>query len=101
MGDLQLNDNARDAFERPARYWEYDGAEIGTYVQKELLKQSYTTEVTGRDLYDVLGSTTLNDSEYTFTIAVDGETEESVLDTAYFTKGQHRPFQHQRRGQHL
>ena len=43
--------------------------------------------MTGRDLYDVLGSTTLNDSEYTFTIAVDGETEESVLDTAYFTKG--------------
>ena len=50
MGDLKLNDNTTDVFGRPARYWEYEGSEIGTYAKRELLKQTYTTEVTGRDL---------------------------------------------------
>ena len=82
QGDLQLNDNTHDVFGRPARYWEYDGSEIGTYAKTELLRQTYTTEVTGRDLYDLLGSSTIN--EYTFNISVDGETEEDVLGDAYF-----------------
>ena len=91
MGDLQLNENAMDAFGRPSRYWEYDGDEIGTYVKKELLRESYTTEVTGRDLYELLGSSLINDNNYDFTISVDGETDESVLTSAdfdyYFTQG--------------
>src|SRR5699024_1825482 len=33
MGDLQLNDNTTDVFGRPARTWEYNSSEIGTYVQ--------------------------------------------------------------------
>ena len=85
QGDLQLNDNTHDVFGRPARYWEYDGDEIGTYAKTELLKQSYTTEVTGRDLYDLLGSSTIR--EYSFNISVDGETEEDVLGDAYFDEG--------------
>ena len=87
MGDLQLNDNATDVFGRPARYWEYEGAEIGTYAKTELLKQTYTTEVTGRDLYDLLGSATINDEDYTFSISIDGETEENILGDAYFDRG--------------
>ena len=89
MGDLKLNDEATDVFGRPARYWEYDGSEIGTYAKKELLKQSYTTEITGRDLYDLLGKSTIE--EYGFDIYVDGidaiEDNRDILDAAYFTGG--------------
>ena len=84
MGDLKLNDDATDVFGRPARYWEYDGNEIGTYAKTELLRQEYTTEVTGRDLYDLLGKSIIDD--YSFDIYVDGETEKSVLGDAYFTE---------------
>ena len=45
-GDLKLNDDV-DVFGRPARCWEYDGKEIGTYVNDSLLLQEYTSEVTG------------------------------------------------------
>ena len=86
MGDLKLNDDATDVFGRPARYWEYDGNEIGTYAKTELLRQEYTTEVTGRDLYDLLGKSVIDD--YTFFIYVDGENEESVLGDAFFTENQ-------------
>ena len=94
MGDLKLNDEATDVFGRPARYWEYGGDEIGTYAKTELLRETYTTEVTGRDLYNLLGSATIDD--YDFAIYVDGETDEDVLtgrDFAgdeydyYFTEG--------------
>ena len=70
MGDLKLNDDATDVFGRPARYWEYDSEEIGTYAKTELLKQEYTTEVTGRDLYDLLGSNVVDN--YNFSIYIDG-----------------------------
>ena len=70
MGDLKLEEYAKDDFGRPARYWEYNGEEIGTYAKTELLKQSYTAAVTGRDLYDLLGSTIVNN--YSFNIYVDG-----------------------------
>ena len=81
MGDLQLNDNARDVFSRPARYWEYNGSEIGTYAKTELLKQTYTTQVTGRDLYDLLTSTVVD--TYDFTIAIDG-IEDPDIDPVLF-----------------
>ena len=84
MGDLKLNDNTTDVFGRPSRYWEYDGNEIGTYTKTELLRQEYTAEVTGRDLYDLLGKSIIDD--YSFDIYVDGETEEDILGGAFFTK---------------
>ena len=87
MGDLKLNDNTTDVFGRPARYWEYEGSEIGTYAKRELLKQTYTTEVTGRDLYDLLGRSIIEDKDYAFSITIDGESEKSVLGDAYFTTG--------------
>ena len=86
MGDLELNDNALDVFGRPARTWTYDSQKIGTYMKTELLKQEYTTKVTGRNLYDLLGSNVID--TYSFRISVDGETERSVLGNAYFTTNQ-------------
>ena len=84
MGDLELKNNDTDVFGRPARTWEYDSQKIGTYMKTELLKQEYTAKVTGRDMYDLLGSNVIDN--YTFTISVDGETERSVLGSAYFTE---------------
>ena len=83
MGDLKLNDTTTDVFGRPARYWEYQGQEIGTYAKTELLKKSYTAKVTGRDLYDLLGRTTID--EYSLSVYIDGEDAQSVLGDAYFT----------------
>ena len=75
-------------FGRPARTWEYDSQKIGTYAKTELLKQYYTTEVTGREMFDLLGSNVID--HYTFNISVDGETTRSILGAdgvdAYFTK---------------
>ena len=82
MGDLKLNDNRTDVFGRPARYWEYDGKEIGTYAKAELLKESYTTEVTGKDLYDLLGKSTIED--YALSVTIDGVSDEDILSDAYF-----------------
>ena len=50
-GKLKLNVNARDDFGRPSRRWEYDGKGIGTYAKTELIREEYTTEVTGKTLY--------------------------------------------------
>jgi hypothetical protein len=69
-GKLRLNNSATDAFGRPSRHWEYDGKAIGTYMKKELLDKEWTTEVTGKDLYDLLGSDTIKN--YSFDITIDG-----------------------------
>ena len=69
-GDLKLVDDT-DVFGRPARNWEYDGKEIGTYVNTDLLVQEYTTKVTGDTLYNLLSRNTVEG--YTFDIVIDGE----------------------------
>ena len=86
MGDLELKNNDTDMFGRPARTWEYDSQKIGTYAKTELLREEYTTKVTGKNLYDLLGSNVINN--YTFYISVDGETERDILGDAYFTEAQ-------------
>ena len=83
-GDLKLK-NSSDVFGRPARYWEYDGKEIGTYAKYELIAKEYTTKVTGKDLYELLGKSTIED--YGFALYIDGESEEAILNDAYFTAG--------------
>ena len=70
MGDLQLRDNTSDDFERPARTWSYDGAEIGTYMKDELIVATYTTGVSGRELYDKLTGSTVR--EYAMEVYLDG-----------------------------
>ena len=83
-GDLKLK-NSSDVFGRPARYWEYDGKEIGTYAKYELIAKEYTTKVTGKDLYELLGKSTIED--YGFALYIDGESEKAILNDAYFTAG--------------
>ena len=60
-GKLKLA-NGSDDFNRPSRVWSYDGKEIGTYAKKELMVASYTTGVTGKELYERLSSATIQDS---------------------------------------
>lgn len=84
-GDLKLTDDT-DVFGRPARYWEYDGKEIGTYVNTDLLVQEYTTKVTGDTLYNLLSRNTVEN--YKFDIVIDGEYEApaKAVDPVWFTK---------------
>ena len=56
----------RDMFERPAYTWIYDKEEIGTYVDWELLVERYTSGVSGRDLYDLLGAAAIKDNELVY-----------------------------------
>ena len=75
-GDLKLYNDRTDIFGRPARRWEYDGKEIGTYAKDELLRAEYTSEVTGRELYDLLGSSVVRDSAINVTI--DGVSDSAI-----------------------
>ena len=73
-----------DAFGRPSYTWSYDRKEIGSYIDKDLLVAEYTTKVTGRELYDLLGRSVVEenrnrDEDYTFVISVDGEESKDVL----------------------
>ena len=79
-GDLKLKGDF-DVFGRPARYWEYDGKEIGTYVNYDLMVKEYTTEVTGKDLYDLLGSSTIKD--YDLTVVIDGVSDVDINDAIF------------------
>ncbi|MBM6679015.1 S-layer homology domain-containing protein, partial [Pseudoflavonifractor capillosus] len=63
MGDLRLNDNDTDDFGRPARNWTYDSQDIGTYAKRELMVESYTEGVTGREIYNLLGTSTIRDND--------------------------------------
>ena len=60
-----------DVFGRPARVWSWDGEEIGTYVDYSLMVAEYTTSVTGKELYNVVGKTAHD--KYDFYAYVDGE----------------------------
>ena len=73
-GDLQLRADT-DVFGRPARYWEYDGKEIGTYVNESLMIAEFNTAVSGDEMYDVLTRNTV--AKYDMDIALDGDYEDS------------------------
>ena len=81
-GELKLQ-NTTDVFGRPSRYWEYKGAEVGTYVKNELLRQEYTTEVTGKTLYELLGASTID--EYGLSVVIDG-VDSTSQNSAIFDK---------------
>ena len=68
-GDLRMRTDI-DAFGRPARYWEYDGQEIGTYMNESLMIAEFTSEVTGADLYQALTRNTV--INYRVDVFVDG-----------------------------
>ena len=75
-GNLKLAGNEADAFGRPARVWSYNGEEIGTYVNYDLMVKEYTTSVTGKELYDVVGKTAFD--KYDFESYVDGKEDSNV-----------------------
>ncbi len=77
-GNLELNDDARDDFGRPAREWKFKGNEIGTYVKKELIRKEWTTEVTGKDLYDEITKSVLDDKNYDKNVYIDGQDDSDV-----------------------
>ena len=80
QGDLKLNDNTDDDFMRPSRTWSYDGKEIGTYAKRELQIATYTTGVTGREMYDLLSASTIRDSElFNYVDGVAGTIEDTDL----------------------
>ena len=60
-----------DAFQRPATTWTYNSNTIGTYVDFDLMVGEYTTSVTGKELYDVVGKTAFD--KYDFYGYVNGE----------------------------
>ena len=70
-----------DVFGRPDREWEYDGKDIGTYVNYDLLVEEYTKKVTGLDLYSLLGKSTIED--YTTTVYIDGITDKKIDDNIF------------------
>ena len=69
-GNLKLAGDEADAFGRPARVWSYNGEEIGTYVNYDLMVKEYTTAVTGKELYETVGKTAFD--KYDFASYVDG-----------------------------
>ena len=71
QGDLKLDKDTTDVFGRPARTWSYDGEEIGTFAQKELMVAEYTTSVSGKEMYDAIGKTAFD--KYDFESYVDGK----------------------------
>ena len=80
MGDLKLNDNTSDEFMRPSRTWSYEGKEIGTYAKRELQIASYTTGVTGKEMYNLLSSSTINECDlFNYVDGVEGSIVEADL----------------------
>ncbi len=73
-----------DIFERPAFTWTYKTEKIGTYVDREKLLHTYTTAVSGRDMYDLLNNITIRD--YDLEVYVDGH--EAGMGTNYESNGE-------------
>jgi len=65
---LQLKNNESDDFGRPAHTWLYDNEKVGTYA--ETVDFEYTAAVTGKELYNAIGKTAVDD--YDFSVFVDG-----------------------------
>ena len=80
--DLALKDTT-DAFGRPAHTWTWKKSEIGTYVEFDKMVGEYTTKVTGKDLYDLLGKTTIDGNDVIVYIdGVDDYTRNNAIFTA-------------------
>ena len=57
-------------FEEPANTWVFDKTEIGTFERKDLIVETYTEGVTGKDIYDLLKSGVIKDND--LEVYVDG-----------------------------
>ena len=72
---LRLTANTDD-FDRPSHTWTYNTDEIGTYVDYDKLLETYTTSVTGKNLYDLIGSSIIK--EYDVYYYVDGQAKTDI-----------------------
>ena len=57
-GDLKLDDNATDAFNRPSNRWTYKTTEIGTYAEEPIAV--YTAKVEKGTLFSLIGRSNVN-----------------------------------------
>ena len=60
--DLVRNDD-ETKFMEPANTWVYAKTEIGTYERLDLLVESYTTGVSGREIYDLLKAGVIKEND--------------------------------------
>ena len=81
-GDLELDDT-RDDFGRPARDWKFEGKAVGTYVKKELIRKEWTAKVTGKDLYDEITKSILDDPKYNKNVFIDGQDDSDINDKLF------------------
>ena len=51
-------------FEEPANTWVYDKTEIGTFERIDLIVETYTEGVSGRDVYDLLKAGVVKDNDF-------------------------------------
>ena len=65
-----------DDFGRPCYTWSYDKKDLGTFAMKDMLEKTFVGEVTGKDLYDLLGKSVVED--YKTFVAIDGVEDEAV-----------------------
>ena len=77
--NLRLNQET-DEFERPSYTWVYENTELGTYVNYDMLEETYTEGVCGRDLFELLGRSTID--KYDLTYYVDGEVNNTITATS-------------------
>ena len=71
-----------DDFGRPCYTWSYDKKDLGTFAMKDMLEKTFVGEVTGKDLYDLLGKTVVED--YKTFVAIDG-VEDKAVNAKIFT----------------
>ena len=67
---LELKSGA-DAFGRPSNEWLHNNKKIGTYADYSTMVAEYTTKVTGKEVYDVLGKSVVSD--YDIDILINGD----------------------------
>ena len=68
--------NDSDDFDRPAHQWLINNKKINSYVDYDLMVAEYTAAVTGKDLYDQLGSSIIKNYEITY--YVDGKLDSTI-----------------------
>ena len=73
---LELKGNETDAFGRPAHTWLNNNKKIGSYVEDDLKVAEYTTEVTGKELFELLGKNAVEN--YDLTVYIDGIADSTV-----------------------
>ena len=70
-------DETTDVFGRPARKWTYKSEEIGTYVNYDVLVDEYTSSVSAKEVYDVIGKTAMD--KFDLDVVVDGNAKSAIV----------------------